>query len=174
LVGGSSPPSPTTQSPTNTLVSRSRVAFFMARSMTMAVPLASKSPGAMPRALCKAAVAFWAYSLGVGHDARLLDNSMGETRLATPRQTRQNPRLPRSRRRLEMAFIVVAPCSIRAPPRHNIDLRFNAFLSNIAHRASQPLQRTAWLSVSMPCNILSRASIENFTSLADVSVFSFV
>src|SRR6266436_4861886 len=34
--------------------------------------------------------------------------------------------------------------------------------------------RTAWVSVSMPCNILSRASTENFTSLADISVFLFV
>jgi hypothetical protein len=33
--------------------------------------------------------------------------------------------------------------------------------------------RTAWVSVSMPCNILSRASTENFTSLADISVFLF-
>src|SRR5579864_5005303 len=31
--------------------------------------------------------------------------------------------------------------------------------------------RTAWASVSMPCNILSRASTENFTSLAAISVF---
>src|SRR5260370_10429970 len=31
--------------------------------------------------------------------------------------------------------------------------------------------RTAWASVSIPCNILSRASTENFTSLADISVF---
>src|SRR5436305_11704912 len=34
--------------------------------------------------------------------------------------------------------------------------------------------RTAWVSVSLPCNILSRASTENFTSLADISVFLFV
>src|SRR6185312_4808742 len=31
--------------------------------------------------------------------------------------------------------------------------------------------RTAWESVSMPCNILSRASTENLTSLADILVF---
>jgi hypothetical protein len=30
------------------------------------------------------------------------------------------------------------------------------------------------VSVSMPCNILSRASTENFTSLADISIFLFV
>jgi hypothetical protein len=30
------------------------------------------------------------------------------------------------------------------------------------------------VSVSMPCNILSRASTENFTSLADISGFLFV
>src|SRR5438876_1373735 len=34
--------------------------------------------------------------------------------------------------------------------------------------------RTAWVSVSMPCNILSRASTENFTSLADISIFLLV
>src|SRR5438445_13099895 len=34
--------------------------------------------------------------------------------------------------------------------------------------------RTAWVRVSIPCNILSRASTENFTSLADISVFLLV
>jgi hypothetical protein len=35
-----------------------------------------------------------------------------------------------------MGFIVVTPRSIAAPLKHNIDLRFNAFLSNIAHTPS--------------------------------------
>src|SRR5207248_6209925 len=34
--------------------------------------------------------------------------------------------------------------------------------------------RTAWASVPIPCNILSRASTENLTSLADISIFPFV
>ncbi len=34
--------------------------------------------------------------------------------------------------------------------------------------------RTAWARVSMPCNILSRASTENLTCFADISVFPFV
>src|SRR3984893_16363100 len=48
-------------------------------------------------------------------------------------------------------------------------------LSSITLRPLGPsVTRTAWVSVSMPCNILSRASTENFTSLADISVFLFV
>src|SRR5215218_5696627 len=44
-------------------------------------------------------------------------------------------------------------------------------LSRMTLRPLGPsVTRTAWASVSMPCNILSRASTENFTSLADISV----
>src|SRR5258705_12931907 len=47
--------------------------------------------------------------------------------------------------------------------------------NDLSSRTLRPLgpsvTRTAWVSVSMPCNILSRASTENFTSLADISVF---
>src|SRR6266496_4401917 len=50
--------------------------------------------------------------------------------------------------------------------------------NDLSSRTLRPLgpsvTRTAWVSVSMPCNILSRASTENFTSLADISVFLFV
>src|SRR4029077_9140118 len=47
--------------------------------------------------------------------------------------------------------------------------------NDLSSRTLRPLgpsvTRTAWASVSMPCNILSRASTENLTSLADISVF---
>src|SRR2546430_6282114 len=50
--------------------------------------------------------------------------------------------------------------------------------NDLSSRTLRPLgpsvTRTAWVSVSMPCNIRSRASTENFTSLADISVFLFV
>src|SRR6266566_1485165 len=50
--------------------------------------------------------------------------------------------------------------------------------NDLSSRTLRPLgpsvTRTAWVSVSMPRNILSRASTENFTSLADTSVFLFV
>src|SRR6266567_1579316 len=50
--------------------------------------------------------------------------------------------------------------------------------NDLSSRTLRPLgpsvTRTAWVSVSMPRNILSRASTENFTSLADISVFLFV
>src|SRR5438046_9379129 len=50
--------------------------------------------------------------------------------------------------------------------------------NDLSSRTLRPLgpsvTRTAWVSVSMPCNILSRASTEHFTSLADISVFLFV
>src|SRR5438045_4861580 len=50
--------------------------------------------------------------------------------------------------------------------------------NDLSSRTLRPLgrsvTRTAWVSVSMPCNILSRASTENLTSLADISVFLFV
>src|SRR6266436_2842920 len=50
--------------------------------------------------------------------------------------------------------------------------------NDLSSRTLRPLgpsvTRTAWASVSMPCNILSRASTENLTSLADISVFLFV
>src|SRR3984893_6302647 len=46
---------------------------------------------------------------------------------------------------------------------------------DLSSRTLRPLgpsvTRTAWARVSIPCNILSRASTENFTSLADISVF---
>src|SRR4029077_14604429 len=49
--------------------------------------------------------------------------------------------------------------------------------NDLSSRTLRPLgpsvTRTAWVSVSMPCNILSRASTENFTSLADISIFLF-
>src|SRR6202049_4507911 len=50
--------------------------------------------------------------------------------------------------------------------------------NDLSSRTLRPLgpsvTRTAWASVSMPCSILSRASTENFTSLADISVFLVV
>src|SRR6266536_6458770 len=50
--------------------------------------------------------------------------------------------------------------------------------NDLSSRTLRPLgpsvTRTAWVSISMPCSILSRASTENFTSLADISVFLFV
>jgi chaperonin GroEL len=50
--------------------------------------------------------------------------------------------------------------------------------NDLSSRTLRPLgpsvTRTAWASVSIPCSILSRASTENFTSLADISVFLVV
>src|SRR6266516_5573850 len=50
----------------------------------------------------------------------------------------------------------------------------NDLSSRTLRPLGQSVTRTAWVTVSMPCNILSRASTENFTSLADISVFLFV